>query len=1093
MRARTFFKSHLVLLVLLLQTAGGIASAFNSCCSPSSSLLHSTAAFVGSTATRNRRRNAGGIIISVPTSIRQTRRQGRGDNNVFGSFSALQMSSKGEITEYTIHEENNDNGQTSYDNRPQSFATGYSTNPSLSSAIEESVNMALSSLPPATSMQYEIDLAIVIASSLYEEPSLIVPTLIKVVEASSGLYGYSAVRNLVGGTAGGVIGSRPISSSVSSSAQTNDEDDNNKGGSTSSKECQPIEAEATPAISITLGLLPNVELQTFHVNKEDVPEFDGEMTRSRYAVEQWKEEVGLQGFGTKSSSQDDDNDDDDDDDDEPIFMVVPSPAFQNNLDDFLRGLQFVYPHGQTFGGIASTVSSLSRARIFAYSSKGTGSPESSIYGDGCVGVAMKGDIRVDTMIAQGAKPVGGVYRVVAAGQTSPGITTELEDEASRSTIGAIVLDEAATLEDDEAVEFGQEDEEEEMGPDEKEDKREELMAQYAKARIPKPPLAEANFLMKTLSDDDQAFMRRALLIGLERGGGGVVPSTPNELARLAKGEGHRFTVRQVASAGMKDGSVTFPLGSVNVSVGARCRFFVRDGDFAKTEVKALWTGYKKKELEGTLLGGKEETKNPPTGCLVLPTLDRGAKLFGGKEGYESSMASEFLPGVPAISGFFANGVLGKLDGTVAGSAVGGSANDNMLHGSSSQYVIFRSKTKRPFYSPRKAKAEAAKAAALKAEEESAEKDLAAEDEKRTLMSKNFGGGEEASSVAAPRSEDGELIVRRREIHSGRSMSVSTVEWSVAEKTAKPTSTLEMYMWEKETQVDRLRERISLALLMSQTKMAMQDPTKPKPRDWIGPVKRAGEDGKFVIIPECKRIEPISGSLRKRYDISKLVKELTAAGAPALSVNSDGVLFGGTIEDITKAREASNSATVAASLDSSDGDGLEAPPILASDLLLYPYQLYKLRLAGADAVTLVVGALESKDLLYLTKIAKTSQLQVVASVTSEVQVNMLNKLDAGSIVSMVISNRDLETFGFDNTGKQALDLLKSEAIASFREKNADVPILVEGRVGIVEGAGGDSIEYIQSLKDAGAFGAIVGGGIASVKEEDISESMVSLSL
>ena len=31
--------------------------------------------------------------------------------------------------------------------------------------------------------------------------------------------------------------------------------------------------------------------------------------------------------------------------------------------------------------------------------------------------------------------------------------------------------------------------------------------------------------------------------------------TPNELARLAKGEGHRFMVRQIASAGMKDGSV----------------------------------------------------------------------------------------------------------------------------------------------------------------------------------------------------------------------------------------------------------------------------------------------------------------------------------------------------------------------------------------------------------------------------------------------------------------------------------------------------------------------------------------------------------
>jgi hypothetical protein len=80
------------------------------------------------------------------------------------------------------------------------------------------------------------------------------------------------------------------------------------------------------------------------------------------------------------------------------------------------------------------------------------------------------------------------------------------------------------------------------------------------------------------------------------------------------------------------------------------------------------------------------------------------------------------------------------------------------------------------------------------------------------------------------------------------MSVSTVEWSVAEKTAKPTSALEGYMWEKETQVDRMRERFPLAQVMSQTKAAMIDPRTPKPRDWIGQVKKAGADGNFVIIP-----------------------------------------------------------------------------------------------------------------------------------------------------------------------------------------------------------------------------------------------------
>jgi indole-3-glycerol phosphate synthase len=248
------------------------------------------------------------------------------------------------------------------------------------------------------------------------------------------------------------------------------------------------------------------------------------------------------------------------------------------------------------------------------------------------------------------------------------------------------------------------------------------------------------------------------------------------------------------------------------------------------------------------------------------------------------------------------------------------------------------------------------------------------------------------------------------------------------------------------------------------------------------------------VKECKRMEPVSGSLRKRYDVSKLVKQLTEAGAPAISVNSDGVLFGGSMDDITRAREASDAAAVAESLNSSDGDGVVAPPVLASDLLLYPYQLYKLRLAGADAVTLLVGALEGKDLLYLTKIASTVQLQVVASVTSEVQISMVNKLGAGSVVALVVSNRDLETFGFDDSGEQALKLLRSEALASFREKNGDdVPILVEGRVGIVGAGDGDGVAYVRALKDAGAFGAIIGGGIAMVNEEDVAEYLVGCSL
>lgn len=332
-------------------------------------------------------------------------------------------------------------------------------------------------------------------------------------------------------------------------------------------------------------------------------------------------------------------------------------------------------------------------------------------------------------------------------------------------------------------------------------------------------------------------------------------------------------------------------------------------------------------------------------------------------------------------------------------------------------------------------------------------------------------------------------MRRREIHSGRTMSVSTVEWSVAEKMAKPTSVLEGYMWDKEAQVDRWRERISLALLLSQCKASMVDPKSPKPRDWIRPVLEAGSDGKFVIIPECKRLDPSTGSLRKRYDISKIVKQLVAAGAPALSVNSDGILFGGSLEDITAARQACNTAAVAESTEL--GDGVISPPLLASDLLLYPYQLYKLRMAGADAVNLVVGALENKDLVYLTKIAATINLQVLAVCSSEPQIDLVLNLPTGSISALVVSNRDLETFNFDSTGQQALSLLKGEALARFREKHGtDIPVLAEGRVGIIEDGRGSSEGYIKLLKEASAFGAIVGGGVAAIDDEGVAESFTN---
>lgn len=69
-----------------------------------------------------------------------------------------------------------------------------------------------------------------------------------------------------------------------------------------------------------------------------------------------------------------------------------------------------------------------------------------------------------------------------------------------------------------------------------------------------------------------------------------------------------------------------------------------------------------------------------------------------------------------------------------------------------------------------------------------------------------------------------------------------------------------------------------------------------------------------------------------------------------------------------------------------------------------------------------------------------------------------------------------------TGRQALDILESDELKAFKEKHGDdIPVLVEGRVGIIQvkddDGNNDPKIYIEQLQRAGAMGAIVGGGLA----------------
>jgi indole-3-glycerol phosphate synthase len=140
---------------------------------------------------------------------------------------------------------------------------------------------------------------------------------------------------------------------------------------------------------------------------------------------------------------------------------------------------------------------------------------------------------------------------------------------------------------------------------------------------------------------------------------------------------------------------------------------------------------------------------------------------------------------------------------------------------------------------------------------------------------------------------------------------------------------------------------------------------------------------FPLIGELKRTSPLGPPLHKSwgiegssssssssgsssaaaatsetsYNAAALAEQLVAGGASAVAVQTDGKFFGGTAEDLSAVRSA------------------VAVPVLSSEVIVYVYQLYQARLAGADAVRLIAAALPPADLALFHKVALKLGMQV----------------------------------------------------------------------------------------------------------------------
>jgi indole-3-glycerol phosphate synthase len=183
------------------------------------------------------------------------------------------------------------------------------------------------------------------------------------------------------------------------------------------------------------------------------------------------------------------------------------------------------------------------------------------------------------------------------------------------------------------------------------------------------------------------------------------------------------------------------------------------------------------------------------------------------------------------------------------------------------------------------------------------------------------------------------------------------------------------------EVDRRRDLVSL----SQLEAALRE--RPESRPFQEALIRPG----VSVIAEHKRRSPSAGAIREDLDLVDVVTAYERGGAAALSVLTEPFHFGGSLDDLAAARAATYL------------------PVLRKDFIVDPYQLYEAGAAGADAVLLIVAALEPATLLELYREARALDLDVLVEVHDEAELEIALDVEAEVIG---INNRDLGDFTVD---------------------------------------------------------------------------------
>jgi len=215
-------------------------------------------------------------------------------------------------------------------------------------------------------------------------------------------------------------------------------------------------------------------------------------------------------------------------------------------------------------------------------------------------------------------------------------------------------------------------------------------------------------------------------------------------------------------------------------------------------------------------------------------------------------------------------------------------------------------------------------------------------------------------------------------------------------------------------------------LMSLSEVKAFSLLAPDPLDFAAAL--TAESG-ASLIAEVKRASPSKGLIAKEWDPELIADTYAQNGAAAISCLTDLRFFQGKLEYLTSIKERLRTG----------------PPLLRKDFIYHEYQIHEARMAGADAILLIVSVLSDKDLRTLYRLAYTLGMQALVEVHDDQELARALAIDAHIIG---VNNRDLKTFVVDieNTARLRAQIPEGKVVVGESGIRNEEDVLAMAQMG-----------------------------------------------